>query len=393
MIPTQNHNENRGGFVFVRLALALMVVLGHSYRLGGFVPEPLASFSESQASPDGIAVKGFFILSGYLLMNSLARNPSAIRFAVRRFLRLLPAFWICLLVSAFLVVPLMTEIATPGELTYWESITRGSRTNALTYITNNAFIHIRQWGVTPVFCDNHFRNAMNGSLWTLEFEALCYLMLGMAAAFGFTRRRWLVVAPFILIYLSCVLFAVWRIPTVPGHRDWIIMLNVGFHPSGQGVVLAFVAGMATHSITRGKALWNAKLFLITCIMLAGAMRLGAFALVWPLALPYVVLALCQKLPSRYFGWTGDFSYGTYLYAFTIQQSLYAAGLHRLGIVTYFICSSILSVGFGALSWYLIERPAVALGSRLIALGNDYFSGTTSTRGARACASSADPAPI
>ena len=115
MIPTQSHTENRGGFIFVRLILALMVVFGHSYRLGGFVPEPLCHFSHDQASPDGLAVKGFFILSGYLLMNALARQPSVFRFAIRRFFRLIPAFWICLLVSAFLVVPLMTEMTTSSS--------------------------------------------------------------------------------------------------------------------------------------------------------------------------------------------------------------------------------------------------------------------------------------
>jgi len=392
MIPIQNHTEDRGSFVFIRLVLAFMVVFGHSYRLGGFVPEPLAAFSRDQASPDSIAVKGFFILSGYLLMNALARNPSVARFAIRRFFRLIPAFWICLIVSALLVVPLMTEIATPGEFTYWESITQGPR-NALTYVSNNFLLHIRQWNVAPIFKDNHFRNSINGSLWTLEFEALFYLMLGIAALLGFARRRWLVVAPFTVAYVACVLFALWRIPGIPGRRDWSIMFNVGFHPGGQGVMLAFAAGMATYAITGGKQLWNGKLFLLASILLIGAMRLGGFALVWPLALPYLILTLCQKLPSRVFGWTADFSYGTYLYAFTIQQCLYAVGVHQFGVWTYFGCAAILSIGCGALSWYLVERPAVALGSQLISIRSNARNASNNEGGAQVCASRADPAPI
>ena len=63
---------------------------------------------------------------------------------------------------------------------------------------------------------------------------------------------------------------------------------------------------------------------------------------------------------------GDYSYGTYIYAFVIQQCLVVMGLHQHGIGIYLASSLVLSTAAGVLSWYLIERPAIWVGDRLLA---------------------------
>ena len=62
----------------------------------------------------------------------------------------------------------------------------------------------------------------------------------------------------------------------------------------------------------------------------------------------------RTLPARW----GDWSYGLYLWAFPIQQTLVWLGLHRLGFVAYVLLSTVLAVVFAAVSWFAVERPAL-----------------------------------
>ena len=356
----------RDGFLAVRLILALLVVFGHSYPLGGFENEPLSRGSNGQASPDGIAVKSFFVMSGYLLMHALDRRPSIRAFALRRCFRILPAFWVCLLVTAFLLVPLLIKAKAPWPLPYWQYLILDER-NAFTYVTRNAFLYIHQWEITPVFIENHFPSVINGSLWTLSCEALCYLLLGIGAITGLAVRRWVAFSAFALLYVPTLALLFVPIPRFPGRSAWSTMLNWSVHPSGHGLVLAFTAGIVAYWLTSGRRLWNPLCFALAVVTLIASLRLGSFALLWPFLLPYFLLNLARAFQSCRLERFGDFSYGTYLYAFPIQQSLYSFGVHEGGGATYLASGLVLSVLCGALSWHLIERPAINFGSSIIRL--------------------------
>src|ERR671927_618625 len=75
---------------FLRLLLALTVIVSHAWPLGGLGKEPLLD----GRSPGGYAVYGFFALSGYLITGSRL-NSRLGDFLKRRVLRLYPAFLVC----------------------------------------------------------------------------------------------------------------------------------------------------------------------------------------------------------------------------------------------------------------------------------------------------------
>lgn len=57
--------------------------------------------------------------------------------------------------------------------------------------------------------------------------------------------------------------------------------------------------------------------------------------------------------------SGDYSYGLYIYAFPVQQTV-AHYLPDIGIVAYIIVCSLVTMALAVVSWHWIERPALKL---------------------------------
>src|SRR5207302_5625108 len=79
---------------FLRLALAVAVVAGHSIDLGGFGTDLILN----KTTVATVAVFGFFGISGFLIASSASRNGLG-RYLWQRFMRIFPGFWVCLLVT------------------------------------------------------------------------------------------------------------------------------------------------------------------------------------------------------------------------------------------------------------------------------------------------------
>ena len=89
------------GIGFLRFFLASVVIWSHGYPLGGFGGDPIFRFSRGNETGGTLAVAGFFVLSGLLITRSYGTTQHIGRFLWHRFLRIFPAYWICLIAVAF----------------------------------------------------------------------------------------------------------------------------------------------------------------------------------------------------------------------------------------------------------------------------------------------------
>jgi peptidoglycan/LPS O-acetylase OafA/YrhL len=349
-------DSRSAGFDLVRLVLAFLVLVSHTWSLGGFGNEPLSPLAPKVLTLGGFAVGGFFALSG-LLVGRSALNRRSGAFAKARFARIMPALWMAMIVSAFvagLIGWVHHHHNVGGFFTFRPD-------GPFAYVGRGATLPVSfSHGIADVFAtDTPYGiktggSFINGSLATLPYEIRCYLVIGLVAVVArkFGSRRtitiaWLVslalaigyakrvdltnfvagpyadrqLAAFLFVFLTGTLVATYA------HK-----INVfGWVPVA-ALVLAVIAG-------RSSAFWSEHI------------TQAAMALVLP-----PVAALIAPLARLLRG--VDISYGLYLYAWPMQQ-LVALYHWASRPVTFILVSTVLAATCAAGSWFAVERPAMA----------------------------------
>jgi peptidoglycan/LPS O-acetylase OafA/YrhL len=129
---------------------------------------------------------------------------------------------------------------------------------------------------------------------------------------------------------------------------------------------AFAVGAALFSLRRWVTLrWELALLALAAwfgtVALGGAApEIGAVVLG-----PYLVMYLAYsthtlvRLPRRF----GDYSYGTYIYAFPVQQTI-SLVLYPIGGWLMFLVATPITLALAIPSWHFVERPALNMKHRI-----------------------------
>ena len=320
-------------FAAVRLIAALAVVLGHSFVLAG-LPPPMLLGTPIHV----LAVRVFFVVSGYLVCSSWQRDPHLPRFLARRALRIMPGLIAVVLLTVGVLGPAMTRLPLA---------TYAQNPVTLDYLWNLALAP--RFALPGVFEDGRAFTAANGALWSLPVEVAMYLLLPLYI-------WWRAALPVVIAMAIAAAIAFTVI--------WPDQVQPVFYATSLPFSLRFAADFVI-----GAAVCRAKLERLlnpqTALLLAAIAQACTFApllaaLVGAVALPYAVLAF-SLAPRPIFGWLdrrADLSYGIYLWGGPVQQvTLSALGIGAgwlgiTGVALPFI------VALASLSWCLVERPAL-----------------------------------
>ncbi len=338
-------------FDFLRLVLAVAVIFSHSFPLlwGDNRDEPLMRLTGGQVTAGELAVAGFFVLSGFLITKSWLRSPGVVDYLRKRVLRIYPGFLASLAFCAFVVGPLAAD--RPAD--YWRGFP------FLTFLVQGLNL---QGPVTPPVFGDVVHPVMNGSLWSIRYEFLCYVGVAALGLLGVLRRPPLVLLVFVGVFTVFVLQVQVGLPIRGSRYSWVYGLPGLWPRLGSSFLAGSVFYVYRDRIVYSRGLFAAAIFglavaaalpFLRCLTLAIPV-LGAYA--------FFYLGFLPAPGLRGFARRGDLSYGMYLYAFPVQQLLIerlGAGLHPLAL---FPLATAFTAVLAASSWRFVERPFLKLKS-------------------------------
>jgi peptidoglycan/LPS O-acetylase OafA/YrhL len=329
-------------FGLLRLLLALAVVVSHGLSVTtGKVEDELLAHSTGFTLGEH-AVNGFFAISGFLVTMSYEQRGWR-DYLVARTLRIGPGLIAATLVVALLMGSALTRLDLSAYLVdpqLWRFV----------YATLTSF---KSSAPLPgVFADNPLTFPM-GTVWTLKYETLCYLGVLVAGLVGLLAHRRIVLGLWGALVVATVLHEVLapegskgletalRLPLIflTGGLVYLWRERVPLSLPGLAVALAVVA------LSQPAPAYKALLYLVTA---------------WGV----LVLALSPQLTRWRSEPPADLSYGVYLYGWPVQQA-FVALFPTVGALTLFGPSLVVTLLVAALSWYLVEKPALGLKRRLL----------------------------
>jgi peptidoglycan/LPS O-acetylase OafA/YrhL len=325
----QRSISKSNNFDALRFIAASGVIFSHSFPVtqGSNLTEPLHVVSSGQSNIGEVCVMFFFVISGFLIAQSFTRSKGLVEYLSNRILRIIPGLAAVVLLTTFLVGPILTSSA----LSVYFADPKTYR-----YLGTVLIYPISQQ-LPGLFTNNIYRGVVNASLWTLCYEFTCYILL--AAVGYYFRRAW-----YRAIFLSGFFIACLTLT--------YISPRIFFGYAGY-----FVVGSVLY-LLRDRIPLDFRLFLVSVVILASTILLGfgfkaAAYLFGAYALIYLAFADWPRLYG--FARYGDFSYGLYIFAFPVQQivALLTTSWH-----TNFVISFPVILLLAALSWHFIEEPSL-----------------------------------
>jgi peptidoglycan/LPS O-acetylase OafA/YrhL len=341
-----------------RLTLATGVILWHSFPLTG----RHVAFEPAHQLLGQMFVDGFFAISGFLITASWLRNPRLRTYFAARGLRILPGLWVCLIITAFVIAPI--GVAIQG----------GSAANLLLsrapieYVLKNSAVAMVQLGVGGTPSGIPWPHQWDGSLWTLLWEVLCYIAVAVLGVVGLLNRRWLIPAASALALFWSALLQLHPLsgfgeapPGTQGHIDAATVALI-LEVLAARFALMFLAGALLYQLRNViPARWS--LVAASVVIVLAASLLPNYRVLGAIPLAYAVIVSGALLHNKRLRLRADLSYGMYIYAFPIQQLLVICGLASLNPTVFAIIAAIATLPLAALSWFLVEKPAMSLKSR------------------------------
>ena len=338
--------------------MATGVILCHSWPLTG----RRVAFEPARQLLSDVWVDGFFAISGFLITWSWFRHPRLREFFVARGLRILPGFWVCLAVIAFVIAPISVAVqggSARGLLQSFEPIR---------YLVSNSAVLMAKIDVGGTPRGVPFAGQWNGSLWTLTFELLCYIAVAALGVASLLSRRWILPGLFILALWWSVSLGptsgVFDKPQGAGHAVDPAAAALFMEQSAARFAVMFLAGALLYQFrSKIPAAWSLVAGGVLIVLVASL--LPNYRMVGAIPLAYAIIVSGALMRHDWLDLRTDLSYGVYIYAWPMQQLLVICGLAFLNPFVFAIVATIATLPLAALSWFVVEKPSLALKSRLL----------------------------
>lgn len=347
-----NPRENSIGFL--RWLMAFMVIFSHAGPVAGiFGGGDIGEQWGAETSLGGIAVTGFFFLSGMLITRSMMSAKSPMRYLWHRVVRIFPAWFLVLIVTAFFLAPI-AWIYEQGTIRGFSSVGMDS---PWTYLYKNFTLVLNQWAIAGTGANTaavqHGYNTWNGSAWTLLYEFGCYLAVLALGLIGALTGRVVgaLVAAGVLLLSTLQAVHVGNLATT-------------FELLANPQVLQLAAPFAFGTLVQlyiHRVPFDDRLGIGMLVVAALCWWRGGWFLVGQYAFAYGLIWFGSRIKalSRW-DRRADLSYGIYIAGWPVMFLAAALNIQSAGWFVYLLVVIIAVHVYALLSWTLIEKPALDL---------------------------------
>lgn len=323
-------------FTPLRLLFASLVVIGHSFSVAvGAGTEPHVFFHYTFSY---LAVNLFFIASGFLVTKSMVYRGDTPSFISARALRIFPALIVHVLFVMIVIGPLATNASMIDFVSDPDWYMQPLR--VLTFYQTDMIL--------PRIFESNSEQFGSAPLWTLRFEVLAYIGTLLVFSLGLLRRKWMVLLQFVLPSLGWILLQSFGLlSALPATIENLFRFGIAY---GLGASIYAYRDRLTFS-------WISLAIMICASFLLR--NTPVIEVIMNVLLAWLIFRVAyMRLPS--FKWMQripDLSYGIYIYHWCVLQMLFYWMPH-LSVIELFALTFPPTVGLAALSWYIVEKPAL-----------------------------------
>jgi len=329
-----NSTHHFPGFDGLRLAAAVSVVFSHAFLIatGSEDTEPLVRLLGPDQIIGRYGVFTFFIISGFLLARSLDHNASAITYTVNRVLRLLPAFVFYLAIVTMFVGPFCSSM--PLGQYFSSSMIPRFVTTSLNGLTDSQLPGVFNYGT------GRLPTVVNGSLWSLRYEAQTYVFLLLLWTLSSTSGM-------VTVVIVAIALLTWTVPAASAAIAGVAYTLPYF---AGGVVMNWI--QRRYGLSLFGALASVVLLLLSCVIGLQGYAFAVFG-------AYLIIFLGERSNpgSRIARIVGDCSYGLYLFGWPAEQVVKQL-THTADPMHLFLLAVPPALGLAFISCHVIERPAM-----------------------------------
>ena len=346
---TKNRDNN---FNLLRFIAASLVLYSHSFALviGTGDAEPLRKSIGMTLGT--ISVDVFFITSGFLIAGSFFGRNNIIAFVWARVLRIFPALIVAVAFCTFAIGLFFTTELASDYLSNKETYRY--------FLKNITLFFGVEYNLPGVFANTPHKYAVNGSIWTLPYEVEMYAYLAIIGSILIYFQKWFSSNYLKTIFLCIAIIAV-SANIVNHFKPFIDDKFIRLFS-------LFFTGTAFY-LWRDNIYLSLKIFLFLIVALSiSIVEKEVFFVIYSISIAYLIFYIAY-IPTgiiRNFNKVGDYSYGIYIYAYPVQQSI-AALIPNISIPVMIALSFIITFILSFLSWHLIEKKALNMKNHYVVI--------------------------
>lgn len=318
----------------IKFLAAILVIFSHSFAISQNQFDYLEKYTNGYVSFGTLAVCILFSISGFYIMKSLD-NKGSKGFIKKRVLRLIPSLFI---VVIFCIIILGLFFCNISVISYITDI------NTYKYLLNIIFIPIHN--LPGIFQNNIYGSTVNGALWTMMVQFLCYIYVYVANILKIAneknKNKYLIIS-FIFGFIGLFLFK---------------SLNITILVAMIRPYLCFVFGgyLYYNNLSNKNYFIGFILISIICFLINNHITIDILYIV---GINYIILYLCNnciiKSENKIVNVITLSSYELYLVGFPIQQSIVAINGGSMNNYSNFIIATLVAIPLSIVIRMLSEK--------------------------------------